>query len=73
MMQEDFDAGRTLNLIDVKDLPDDCIVATPSGCGAPSASTSEPEYTPDRKLTSIEYHTAVMAFQSLEDFQGQKL
>lgn len=73
MMQEDFDAGRTLNLIDVKDLPDDCIVATPYGCGAPSASTREPEYNPDRKLTRIEYPPAVLAFQSLEEFLGKKI
>ena len=42
MMKEDFEQGRSLQLVSLDEIPDDAIVASPYGCGAPSAS-SNPE------------------------------
>ena len=36
--------GKTLKLIDLDEIPDEEYVATPYGCGAPSASGNNPEF-----------------------------
>ena len=70
MMKEDFEQGRSLQLVSLDEIPDDAIVASPYGCGAPSAS-SNPE---DRfqGLPRVKGSPAVLAFQSLEEFLGGK-
>ncbi len=71
MMKEDFEQGRSLQLVSLDEIPDDAIVASPYGCGAPSAS-SNPE---DRfqGLPRVKGSPAVLAFQSLEEFLGEKI
>lgn len=64
MMQEDFEDGLPLYLADLNEIPDDEYVASPYGCGAPSAS--------GEKLPELEEAPAVTAFHSLEKFMGKK-
>ncbi len=64
MMEDDFAAGRPLYLADLSEIPDDEYVATPYGCGAPSAS--------GEKLPELSEAPAVTAFRSLEKFVGKR-
>ncbi len=64
MMQQDFDEGRELWLADLAEIPDDEYVASPYGCGAPSASKEG--------LPKLEEAPSVTAFRALEKFMGKK-
>lgn len=65
MMEEDFAAGRELLLADLSEIPDEAYVATPYGCGAPLTDK------PDTGMT-LEKTPAIMAFESLERYMGEK-
>lgn len=64
MMQEDFDEDRPLYLAIISELPDKEYVATPYGCGAPSAGE---EVEPEDGVKP-----AMLAFQALERYIGKK-
>lgn len=64
MMEEDFTAKRPLYLMDLSEIPDDEYVASPYGCGAPSASVSG--------KPKLKEAPAVTAFRSLEKFMDKK-
>lgn len=70
MMQEYFDAGKTLKLISLEELPDDGYVATPYGCGAPSVEIGICEE--NMKCAERKGSPAVLAFQALEAFMNVK-
>lgn len=65
MMKADFDSGRELLLADLSEIPDEAYVATPYGCGAPMTDR------PDTGVV-LEKTPAVMAFESLERYMGEK-
>ncbi len=70
MMQEDFDAGRTLKLLPLDELPDAGYIASPYGCGAPSASSAENTAFAD--IPKYPGSPAILAFRGLEEFLGEK-
>lgn len=71
LMEDDFEKGRKLMLMDLSELPDDAYVGTPYGCGAPM-----PEGTPEaekfRELPHLSDSAALLAFQRLEAYIGKK-
>lgn len=64
MMEQDFAEGRELWLADLADIPDEDYVASPYGCGAPSASKEG--------FPELSEAPSVTAFRSLEKFMGKK-
>ncbi len=72
MMEEDFQAGRALKVVDVTEIPDDAYIATPYGCGAPTPAEGVELEEKYRRLPQIEGSPAVLAFQKLEQFMGKK-
>lgn len=72
IMQKYFDAGKTLKLVSLGDIPDDEYVATPYGCGAPTALGIEKDKKYS-KLPQLGYPASILAFRSLEEFLGKKL
>ncbi|MGN0711539.1 MAG: DUF917 domain-containing protein [Anaerovoracaceae bacterium] len=64
MLEKDFEEGRELYLADLAELPDEEYVATPYGCGAPSASMNT--------FPELDEAPSVTAFRSLERFMGKK-
>ena len=70
MMQEHFDKGETLKLISPAELPDDSYVATPYGCGAPSAEKGHCEN--GENHAAVEGSPAALAFHGLETFMNVK-
>lgn len=69
-MQKHFDAGETLKLIDLEELPDDEYVATPYGCGAPSASGMNSEFD---GLALADEEPAVLATKAVEKYIGKEI
>lgn len=72
MMEEDFQAGRELKVVDVNDIPDDAYIATPYGCGAPTPAEGVVLDEKYRRLPQIEGSPTVLAYKKLEEFMGQK-
>ncbi len=64
MMEEDFEQGKELWLADLAEIPDDEYIASPYGCGAPSASAED--------LPELPEQPGVTAFRALEKFMGKK-
>lgn len=64
MMEEDFEHEKELWLADLTDIPDDEYIASPYGCGAPSASAEN--------LPELPEQPGVTAFRALEKFMGKK-
>ncbi len=64
MMEEDFEQGKELWLADLAEIPDDEYIASPYGCGAPSASAEDQPELPEQP--------GVTAFRALEKFMGKK-
>lgn len=68
IMEGDYD--KDIFLIPLDEIPDDAMVATPYGCGAPPLDgENEPEEY--KNLTHID-SPALVAFRHLEDYFGQK-
>ena len=69
-LRKDLEAGRTLDLMPLSELPDDALVATPYGCGAPAAEGDEvdPQFA---DLPRLDDSAAVLAFQKLSDYMGK--
>lgn len=72
MMEEDFAAGRELQVVDVNDIPDDAYVATPYGCGAPTPAEGVELPEQYKRLPQVEGSPTILAFKKLEEFMGQK-
>lgn len=70
MMQKHFEKGETLKLIKLDELPDDALVATPYGCGAPSAEGKNPRFD---GLEISEKASSVLALEALESHLGKKI
>lgn len=64
MVEKEFDEGKELYIADLNELPDDEYIASPYGCGAPSAALNE--------FPVLEEAPAVTAFKSLERVMGKK-
>lgn len=71
MMEEDFKAGRKLKLVPLSELPEEGCIASPYGCGAPSASSAEAAAFAD--IPKYPGSPAILAFRGLEDFLRQKI
>ena len=71
MIERDFDEGKTLRLADLDEIPDDGLVATPYGCGAPLFEDGE-EDARYAALPRIKESSAVLAFKTLEEYMGKK-
>lgn len=70
IMEEDFAAGRTLQVASLDELPKGRYIACPYGCGAPSASG-----TPDPHQSHLPLYPgspAILAFRGLEEFMQQE-
>ncbi len=72
MMEEDFQAGRELKVVDVAEIPDDAYIATPYGCGAPTPAEGYELPEQYKRLPRYEGSPAIRAFQKLEEFMGKK-
>lgn len=71
IMQEDFEQNRVLTVVSLSEIPDDAMVASPYGCGAPSAAATEQDRF--KKLPHVKGSPAVLAFQALEEFLQTKI
>ena len=69
IMKEDFEKGRVLKIAALDEIPDHAYVASPYGCGAPSASGKEDERFHD--LPHLQDSPAVLAFQGLQEFLAE--
>ena len=73
MMEEDYNAGRYVKLIDVSEIADDDLIATPYGCGAPEANdeigSCPKEY---EHLPRLKTSPTILAFEALEAFMQKK-
>lgn len=71
MLEKDFAEGKELNMISLDELPDDGMIATPYGCGAPikEGEGLDPKF--DR-LPRLDDSPAVLAFRTLEEYLGEK-
>lgn len=71
VMQQDFDEGKELRLIDVDEIPDDAYVATPYMCGAPTELDApvDPKFA---RLPQLGYPESLLAFRTLESYFNQK-
>ena len=69
-MRKDLKEGRSLSLMPLSELPDDALVATPYGCGAPLAEGEEmdPKFS---DLPRLDDSAAVLAFQRLSEYMGK--
>lgn len=72
MMEEDFQKGRTLKVVDVAEIPDDAYIATPYGCGAPIPAEGVELSAKYKRLPQIEGSPTILAFQKLEEFMRRK-
>ncbi len=70
LMKEDFEAGKTLKLASLDEIPDDEYITVPYGCGAPAA-TGAPLPPELAGLPQVESPT-VIAFRELEKELGRK-
>ncbi len=70
MMQPHFDAGKTIKLIKLDELPDDAWVATPYECGAPSANGLNPKF---KNLPKPDKAASALACEALEECFNQKV
>ncbi len=71
LMEEDFAKGRPLKLMDVKELPDDALVGTPYGCGAPRTDETV-ENERFSELPHLDDSAAAYAFRRMEEYMGEK-
>lgn len=62
--------GKTLKLIDLDEIPDEEYVATPYGCGAPSASGNNPEFD---DLDRVDEQPSVLALEAVEAYMGKPI
>lgn len=71
MIEKDYAEGKALKLAELDELPDDGLIATPYGCGAPLYEDGEenPAY---KGLPRLDDSAAVLAFKTLEDYMGEK-
>lgn len=71
IVDQDFEAGREFILADLKEVPDDEMVAVPYVCGSISPLTPEEE-AKYAGLPSMEVTEAVRSFQVLEEYYGKE-
>lgn len=71
MIEKDYDEGKALKLISLEEIPDDGLIASPYGCGAPIYENGEedPAY---KGLPRLDDSSAVLAFKTLEEYMGEK-
>lgn len=70
VMQEDFDQGKELYLVDPQEVPDDAYVAVPYMCGSPaSLEGGGKEFA---HLPQLGYPESLLAFRTMEDYFGKK-
>lgn len=72
MMEEDFQAGRELKLVDVTEIPDDAYIATPYGCGAPTPEGGVELAEKYKRLPQIQGSPTILAFEKLQQYMGKK-
>lgn len=70
LMEQHFEKDQKLKLISLDELPDDEYVATPYGCGAPSASGKNPKFA---NLEVSDVSAPVLALEALEETLGKKI
>lgn len=71
LMEEDFAANRPLNLMSLDEVPDDALIGTPYGCGAPKTDEME-ENDRFQNLPHLEESAATYAFRRMEEYMGTK-
>lgn len=70
LMQEDFDEGRELFMVELNEIPDDAYVGVPYMCGSPaSLNSTDEKYA---RLPQIGYPESLLAFRTLENYFGTK-
>lgn len=70
LMQEDFDEGRELFMVDSYEIPDDAYIGVPYMCGSPaSLNTTDEKYA---RLPQLGYPESLLAFKTLEEHFGTK-
>jgi DUF917 family protein len=70
LMKEDFEMGRPLKLMSLEELPDDALIGTPYGCGAPKTDLSE-EDARFSKLPHLNESAATFAFKQMAKHMGR--
>ena len=71
LMADDFASGRKLKLMRLDELPDDALVGTPYGCGAPKTAETE-EAERFSHLPHLDESAATFAFRKMEEYMGRK-
>jgi len=71
LMEGDFANNRPLMLMSVDEVPDDALIGTPYGCGAPKTDETE-ENDRFRSLPHLEDSAATYAFRRMEEYMGKK-
>lgn len=71
MIEKDYKDGKSLKIMTLDEIPDDGMIATPYGCGAPIDENGEenPAY---KDLPRLDDSAAVTAFKTLEEYMGEK-
>lgn len=71
MIEKDYEEGKKLKLVSLEEIPDDGLIASPYGCGAPLYENGEedPAY---KDLPRLDDSAAVLAFKTLEDYMGER-
>lgn len=71
LMEEDFANDRPLMLMSVDEVPDDALIGTPYGCGAPKTDEGE-ENDKFQSLPHLEDSAATYAFRRMEEYMGTR-
>ncbi|HKM28736.1 MAG TPA: DUF917 domain-containing protein [Anaerovoracaceae bacterium] len=71
MIEKDYANGKSLKLIELSEIPDEGLIASPYGCGAPLYENGEedPRYA---GLPRLDDSAAILAFTTLQDYMGEK-
>jgi len=71
LMEDDFANDRPLMLMSVDEVPDDALIGTPYGCGAPKTDETA-ENDRFQSLPHLEDSAAAFAFRRMEEYMGTK-
>ncbi len=71
LMEDDFAKKRPLNLMTVDEIPDEALIGTPYGCGAPKTGEAK-ESDRFQTLPHLKDSAATYAFKRMEEYMGKK-